>query len=166
LELSHIGYFSKPHGVKGHLVLKEENLFEFESAKVLFVELNGNRAPYFISEITETAAGFIVVLEDIDNLEKARLLIGKKVFVDAALTVEEDNFSWDGYELIDKQFGSLGLVREVTHNGEQVLLSFLFRDKEIILPLAEEFIEKIDEKNKKIFFNAPEGLIDVYLQES
>jgi 16S rRNA processing protein RimM len=166
LELAHIGYFSKPHGVKGHLVLKEEHLFEFEKATVFFVEVNGNRAPYFISGITEAANGFIVAFEDLDNVEKARALIGKKVFVDAALMVEEDNFSWNGYELIDKQFGSLGFVQEVTHNGEQVLLSFLFREKEVILPLVEKFIEKIDEENKKVFFNAPEGLIDVYLQEN
>jgi len=33
------------------------------------------------------------------------------------------------------------------------------------LPLADEFIEKIDENAKKIWFNAPEGLIDIYLEE-
>jgi 16S rRNA processing protein RimM len=42
----------------------------------------------------------------------------------------------------------------------------MYKEKEIILPLVEDFIEKIDENEKKLFFNAPEGLIDVYLDDN
>jgi hypothetical protein len=31
---------------------------------------------------------------------------------------------------------------------------------------VEDFVERVDEEAKKLFFNAPEGLIEVYLEES
>jgi 16S rRNA processing protein RimM len=41
----------------------------------------------------------------------------------------------------------------------------MYKNKEIILPLVNDFIEKIDETDRKIYYNAPEGLIDVYLKD-
>jgi hypothetical protein len=32
--------------------------------------------------------------------------------------------------------------------------------------MVDDFVEKIDEAEKKIFFNAPQGLIDLYIAES
>ena len=166
MELSAIGYFSKTHGVKGHLILREEKDFHLENLKAVFIESSTGKAPHFISEIKESNMGLIVLLEDVDAIEKAKLLIGKKVFIDTQLlNEEEEEFDWLGYELIDKTYGSLGNITEVTNNSQQILLNLKFKGKEIILPLVEDFIEKIDEKAKKLFFNAPEGLIGVYLDE-
>jgi 16S rRNA processing protein RimM len=161
-----IGYFSKTHGVKGQLILRKESDFFTEKVKVLFIEVSGAKAPYFISELKETNTGMIVSLEDVDSVEKARLLLGKKVFIDSTLlTKEETETDWIGFELVDKHFGSLGKIEQVTDNGQQLLVTLYYKNKEVMLPLVDAFIEKIDEDLKKIFFNAPEGLIDVYLGE-
>ena len=45
-------------------------------------------------------------------------------------------------------------------------MSIPFRGKEVILPLVEDFVQRIDEKEKKLYYNAPEGLIDLYLEEA
>jgi 16S rRNA processing protein RimM len=165
-QLSHIGYFSKTHGVKGHLILKEAHEFLYEGLKVFFIDMPVGRAPFFIKYLKPSNKGLIVGLEDIDSVEKAGSVLNRKVYVDASLLVEEDNFTWVDFELIDKHHGSLGMILEENDNGHQVLLTLLFKGKEIILPLVDEFIEKVDEKAKKIFYNAPEGLIDIYLGES
>jgi len=166
MELSPIGYFSKTHGVKGQLILRTESDFDLETLKVLFVEAAGAKAPYFLSAFKENNTGIIISLEDIDAVEKAKLLLGKKVFIDAAL-ISEEAAETDilGFELIDKQHGSLGAIISTSDNGQQVLVSVNYKGKEVILPLVEEFIEKIDETEKTIFFNAPDGLIDVYLND-
>jgi 16S rRNA processing protein RimM len=164
MELKEVGYFSKTHGVKGNLVLKADLEFYFEEVKAFFVETAGSKAPYFVAEIKESNIGLVVVLEDVDDVNKAKALLKKKVFIDASLVAEEEDVTnWLGYELIDKHFGSLGTIHEVDDSGHQLLVSILFREKEVILPLVEEFIIKIDEKKKTIWFNAPEGLIDIYL---
>jgi 16S rRNA processing protein RimM len=66
---------------------------------------------------------------------------------------------------VDKLHGSLGKIMGVSDNGEQVLVTLRFKDREVILPVVEDFIDKVDEEKKVLYFNAPEGLIDVYLEE-
>ena len=164
MDLKEIGYFSKTHGIKGHLILKSELDFYFENVNACFIDLAGSKAPYFIAEIKENDRGFIVLLEDVDAINKAKPLVGKKIFIDSKYVPEqEESINWIGYELIDKNFGSLGNITEVNDNGVQILVSINYKDKEIILPLVDDFIEEIDEEAKQINFNAPEGLIELYL---
>jgi len=164
MELKEIGYFSKTHGIKGHLILKSEAEFYFEEVNAFFIDSAGSKAPYFVSEIKETNNGLIVLLEDVNSVEKAKLLLGKKVFIDSQFLAEETE-DWVGYELIDTNYGSLGKVTGVSDNGHQLLVNLIYREKEVILPLIENFIESIDEDSKTIRYNAPEGLIDLYLEE-
>ncbi len=167
MELLEVGYFSKTHGVKGHLILRTEMAILLEDLKALFIEASSGKAPYFIEEIKDSNTGIILRLEEVDTVEKAKPLLGKKVFIDASLVEEEEaDFEWLGYELIDEAKGFLGIVNGVTNNGHQVLLSIPFRGKEVILPLVEDFVQRIDEKEKKLYYNAPEGLIDLYLEEA
>jgi 16S rRNA processing protein RimM len=166
MELAYVGYFSKVHGIKGQLVLRLEHDFLVDEVNALFIETTTGKAPYYISDIKENKSGLIMSLEELDTVEKARSLTGKKVFVDSKFMIEEEeDFNWIGYELIDKSYGSIGKISELTNNGVQLLITVSFNGKEIILPLVEDFIERIDEAEKKLFFNAPEGLIDVYLDD-
>ena len=167
MDLTQVGYFSKTHGVKGLLILKADKDFDIEELKAVFIESHTGKAPYFINEAKETNTGLIIGLEEITAVEKAKLLLGKAVFIDSKLVnEEEEEFDWIDFELIDKNFGSLGKISGVSDNGHQVLLSINYKGKEVLLPLVEDFIEKIDEPGKKLFFNAPEGLIELYLTDS
>jgi len=164
MELVYVGYFSKVHGIKGQVVLKTEREIFIDEVNAVFVETTSGKAPHFISDIKENKGGLILSLEELDSVEKARALTGKKVFVDASFVAEEEeDFEWTGFELIDSRHGSLGQIREVSDNGVQLLVTIDFKGQEIILPLVEDFIERIDEAEKKLFFKAPEGLIDMYL---
>ena len=164
MDLKEIGYFSKTHGIKGHLIFNCEADLYFEDVTAFFIDVSGNKAPYFISELKESGTGFIVLLEEANEIGKAKALVGKKIFVESKFVAKnEDEVDWVGFELIDKHFGSLGKITSMSDNGAQLLISVIYKEKEIILPLVEDFIEKINKKAKKIHFNAPEGLIDVYL---
>jgi len=166
MDLTQIGYFSKTHGVKGHLILKAEKDFFVDELKAVFIESSTGKAPYFISELKETNGGIIIALEEITAVEKAKTLLGKAVYIDSNLLDEdEDEFDWMGFELIDKIHGSIGAVTGMSDNGRQVLLSVQYKEKEVLLPLVEEFIEKVDEEGRKLYFNAPEGLIDLYIRD-
>ncbi|MCC6371175.1 MAG: hypothetical protein IT236_09235 [Bacteroidia bacterium] len=167
MELSEAGYFSKTHGIKGALILKTYCELDVETLKAIFVEANGGKAPYFIEEVKEIQGGLILRLEGWDAVEKVKLLINKKVFVasECVLAEEESDSDWLGYELIDHKAGSLGKVENVLDNGVQLLLSLTYKGHEVILPLVDDFIEKTDEEARKIWYNAPEGLIDLYLEQ-
>lgn len=167
MELVSAGYFSKTHGVKGHLLFRADLDFDETKLKALFIESATGKAPHFIEEIKMSANQFVVLLEDIKSVEEAKKLIGKSVYIDSSLVIEEEGgLDWEGYELIDAHYGSLGNILEVTDNGSQELFVLSYKGREVLLPFVEDFVERVDEEAKKLFFNAPEGLIEVYLEES
>lgn len=166
MEISFIGYFCKTFGIKGLLVLKSETAFFFNKLDALFIETSVGRAPFFIREIRENNIGLIVNLEEIDSVEKAKLLLEKKIFINSELIIKNaTEINYVGYSVIDKKQGLLGTILSTSYNGSQILLYLNYRGKELILPFVNIFIEKIDKERKKIFFNSPEGLINLYLEE-
>ena len=153
------------HGVKGQLVLKLTAEVK-EEASVLFIEASGNKVPYFIEDWKETPGGSILRFEDVDDVDKARALCGKKVYADSGMVIEEEEaFNWLGFQIHDEKYGDLGAVVSVSHNGYQDLLHLQFRGKELLLPVVDDFIIEMKEEEKRMRYKAPEGLIEVYLDE-
>lgn len=164
MELTQIGYFSKTHGTKGELSLKYSIDFFVDEVNAVFIDTATGKAPYFVKEIKQANNGLIVGLEDIDSIEKAKSLVGKSVFIDSEfIDKDTETLDWIGFEVIDHIHGNLGKIIDVNDNGTQLLVTINYKTKEIILPLVEDLIEKIDEENKQIFYKSPEGLIDIYI---
>ena len=60
----------------------------------------------------------------------------------------------------------LGEVCEVIEQPHQVLCKIIFEGKEALIPVHEDSLEKVDKKNRKLFLNLPEGLLDIYRDAS
>ncbi len=165
MNLLESGYFSRTHGTKGQLVLKSSVNFEPEEIKVVFVELSGSKAPFFVEEYKTAGADLVLSLESIDSPEKAKGLVNKKVFLEENLVRPETEEEFVGYMVHDALKGPLGEVSEVSENGVQQLLHVNYEGKEIILPMVEDFIEAIDHEKREIRYKAPDGLIELYLEE-
>jgi len=163
-----IGYISKTHGLKGHVILRLNELVNIdENIKSIFLELNGSQVPYFIEECRPNNAGYIIKLETIDVVETSKKLIGKKAFAltDFILEEEESLKEFIGYTIIDSKLGNVGIISDVDEKTDNVIIKVMHPSgKEIILPFNNDFIIEIDDDLKTIEFNAPEGLIEMYLQ--
>lgn len=164
MKLEPVGYFSKPHGLKGQLILFTALDFE-ENLSVLFIDNKGSQAPYFIEEITLFNKGFLVKLEGINDINAATLLKNKVVLVDSKFIIEEDAFEFMDYTLIDKTKGEIGKIEGLEGSDINPLLKIVINGKEVLLPFAEDLITKVIENKKQLFYDAPEGLIDMYLEE-
>ena len=70
-----------------------------------------------------------------------------------------------GYKIEDKNFGFVGIVKSVNDSTAQSLFEIDNNGIEILIPMNDEFISKVDKENKTIFVDTPEGLIDLYLDE-
>jgi 16S rRNA processing protein RimM len=159
-----IGYFSKTKGIRGELILRTDLSIIPEELKVVFLEISGSKAPFFIEKIGGTEDAFTVKLEGIERVEDALKLKGKKVFADALCVAEEEvERDLKGYELIDGKHGSLGKIIGMDTSGPQVLITVVYKEKEVILPLVNEFVTKVEHRSKKLYYEAPEGLLEIYL---
>ncbi len=164
-----IGYISKTHGIKGHVILRLNELVQINDTaiKSVFLELNGSQVPYFIEDCRPNNTGYILKLETIETIDTSKKLIGKKAFAltDFILEEEESLNEFVGYAILDSKLGNIGNIAEVDEKTENVIIKVIHpTGVEIILPFNDDFIIEIDDDMKTIEFNAPEGLIEMYLQ--
>jgi 16S rRNA processing protein RimM len=164
-----IGYISKTHGLKGHVILRLNEYIQIdEGIKSVFLDLNGSQVPYFIEECRPNNTGYILKLETIDTVDTSKKLIGKKAFAlaDFILEDEESMNEFVGYAIIDTRLGNIGNISEVDEKTDNVIIKVIHPSGvEIILPFNDDFIVEIDDDLKTIEFNAPEGLIEMYLNQ-
>lgn len=168
MDTQEIGYISKTHGLKGHVILRLNDLVNIdEDIKSIFLDLNGSQVPYFVTECRPNNTGYILKLETIDVVETSKKLIGKKAFALPDFILEEDESlkEFIGYAIIDSKLGNIGNIADVDEKTDNAIIKVIHPSGiEIILPFNDDFIVEIDDDLKTIEFNAPEGLIEMYLQ--
>jgi 16S rRNA processing protein RimM len=156
-----IGYIQRPHGLKGELKFKYQ-VQQDQIPKVIFID----RVPYFIQSINELNPGdAIITVEDVSSRELAEKLSGKQVTVQAELEIQEDDSDLNslvGYLAIDEHQGDLGPVQDVMEMPMQVLLQVVYKEHEVMLPMNDETLIKVDHDERKVYLAVPEGLVDLY----
>jgi 16S rRNA processing protein RimM len=170
-ELHELGYFTKLHGYKGELTayLDTEVLNDYEDVESIFVEVKGQLIPYFVESLSsKTNKTVKVKLEGVDTEDLAKSLVKAKIFILKEDLSETDETRLElrsilGYEVIDQVKGNIGRVHQILELAGNPQLEINFNGKMILLPLHEDFIKTIDNKNKKVEIEAPEGLIDLFL---
>ena len=168
-EVYKIGLFNKPHGVKGELSFTfTDDIFDRADCDYLICLLDGIFVPFFIEEYrfrSDTTA--LVKLEDVDTTEKAALFTNVEVYFPVKFAEEagEDNqLSWDffiGFRVKDLQHGELGSITDVDDSTINTLFIIDHRGQELLMPVQEEFILKMDKKKKTMTVQLPEGLLSI-----
>lgn len=164
-----IGTITKPHGIRGNLVLKLNNLYfdDIKEMETVFLEIEGLPVPFFILEYSERGPDALLIsLEDIKSEESARELSNCKVYlhsncIEAAESSLHNMNTMIGFEVIDENHGKLGVLVEILEISSNSLLKIGAGKKEILVPLNNQFILNIDSIKKTISVHTPEGLLDI-----
>ena len=168
-----VGYIQKAHGLQGEVILAFEREFEetFEDIEWIFVEVDGGLVPFLIEEEgfrfrnNESA---ICKLRFIDSMIKAKELIGCKVFVPENEIIESEDqgvvSTLIGMTAFDAKFGKIGLISRVDDFSGNLVITVNHNQAEIMIPLSDEAISSIDEKNRELHLVCPDGLIEIYLE--
>ena len=164
------GKITKTHGLKGEITIKLDvaNPDDFAELRYLLVEEKGNLIPYFIENQKINGDKMFVQLQDVKKVEQAITFIGKPVFLPNELMPElaEDEFYYKeivGFKLIDAEKGEIGAISDVLEYPTQAVIQVMKEGKEVLIPIHDDIIEKVDKKAKTLNIKAPEGLIDMYL---
>ncbi len=168
-----LGTLSKPHGYKGHLVLVAENSLpnDFEDWESVFVEIDGLLVPFLFDEVNHSHTDSAIVrFEDYDNVDLVGELVHARVYAPLKNFRKKKGRAFElsdlqGYSVTDINHGPIGIVEEILDYNQNILLRILKDGHEILIPAQEPIIEAIDPKKKIIHINAPEGLIDIYLEQ-
>jgi 16S rRNA processing protein RimM len=164
-----IGKLAASHGLKGDLVLQHSlgKKTSLKGLETIFLEQGkDNFMPYFISATSiKSENELFIKLEGINTKELARKLTPKEVWLTEdefkKFAAKSSPISMLGFSLINEG-NNLGEIMEVIEQPHQVLCSIMLNDKEALIPIHEDSLEKIDQKNRQVFVKLPEGLLDIY----
>ena len=162
-----IGQTKKLYGIKGGLrVLIEDHYLEmFLQRKVLFLNIEGRKIPYFIAKMVE-ASPFRIIFEDHQDRSSALALTGKEIYIPIAdlpdsLTSSLDLTTLDGFTLSDAELGIIGTIKEIQEFPQQLMALVTYQEKDILIPLHENLISNIEMDTQKIFVSLPDGLLEL-----
>ena len=166
-----LGHIAKLHGFKGEvsLFLDVTNPDDYEELDSIFIDIDNHLTPFFITSIKLKNKGFAAVrLEGVDDESSAKKILRKEVYLPAELLPELKGVHFYdheviGFKVIDTVHGEIGILEQVIDLSANPLLQIIKGEKEILVPLLDGLVKKVDRKNKELHIQAPEGLVDLYL---
>ncbi len=163
------GKISKPYGLQGdvHIILIPAVAQELKSGNPLFIDLDGQRVPFFMETVdlvSEDQA--IVKVEFVNSIEEARKVSGHEVYLDiqdASRTVEQtkDPIEMIGYIVFDQSLGEVGKLAELIPSEMNPVWLIDSAGRDIMIPATKDFIQKVDHKNKVLYLDLPEGIMEL-----
>jgi 16S rRNA processing protein RimM len=163
-----LGTIAKPHGTKGSVLLWLRNIKaeEFRKRESVFVDIDGLLVPFFIEDFrTGSSDAVILKLEDVDSETKARTFAGLEVYIDINQVVRKkyaaEGIPLKGYKVTDVKQGYIGIAGEVEDIVNNPLLHVTHDGREFLIPVHEDIIIEVNDKDREITIAAPEGLFDL-----
>jgi 16S rRNA processing protein RimM len=164
-----IGKLAATFGVSGQMVLQHSlgKKTSLKGLETIFIEDSENSfLPYFItSSKIKSDKEIFISIEGVESKEEATPFIRKEVWLAEndfkKFAATSAPISFLGFMIIDGK-EELGEVLEVIEQPHQVLCRIMIGGKEVLIPVHENSLEKIDKKNRRLYVNLPDGLLDIY----
>ena len=167
----YLGKIAKKFSFKGEVLvyLDTDEPELYENLESMFVECGKHLVPFFIENSSLHKNDFLRVrFEDVNNEEEADAILGNHVYLPLKMLpkLSGNKFYFHeviGFEIEDKRYGFVGEIQSINDSSAQPLFEVLNGATEILIPMIDLFLVKIDRENKKVLMDLPEGLIEMYL---
>jgi 16S rRNA processing protein RimM len=167
----YLGKIAKKFSFKGEVLiyLDTDETELYENMESVFVEFNKNLVPFFIENSSLHKNDFLRVrFEDVDSEAEADKIIGLAVYLPLSMLpkLSGNKFYFHeviGFEIEDKRLGVFGKIISINDSSSQPLFEVVNGSVEILVPMIDQFLVKIDRENKKVIMDLPEGLVEMYL---
>lgn len=152
-----VGFLLKPHGYKGHIKLSIEE-DDFEPKDFLLININQKFVPFKIEHINADCT--IVKLKDYDSIEAIGEFTGFSV-VDFINENKAESINYADYTLIDNETKKEYAILQTVAMPNQLLIEFRNGFKDSLLPFHDDLIIEVNDKEKYILANIPDGILDL-----
>jgi 16S rRNA processing protein RimM len=165
-----IGKIVSAFGLKGEMIAHHHlgKKILVSRIKVIFLEQRKDELlPFFIENIKKKGDDELYIkLEGIDSREAVSGYLRRDLWLNEeeiqAHTNKSNPIGWVGYSILD-QGKDLGPVLEVIEQPHQVLCRLEIATREVLIPINEQTLVKIDHGTKSLLLTLPDGLLEVYL---
>lgn len=172
-QLSKIGYISKSHKLAGEVrcVLKDYTFTTTKTLSFLYIENKGHTLPFFIEKLEPINNNELIIkFEDIEDKETAYDFKGSIICIDENETTHkcfekmkrvEDELNLSGFQLFDEEDNFIAKIEDVYFIPNNTLAAVIIDKEEVLFPLNEELIVKIDRTKKTVHLKIPDGLLSI-----
>lgn len=162
-DFTKVGYVIKSHGNNGFLKISLEKNIKLKEW-VMFL-IKQKPVPFFIEDWQRTNdTEAIIKCQDINTVDEAENYVGVDVLL-LKSNVKRKKGNLDvsiiGYRIFADGFGEIGILNEILEMPGQTMLQTFYKDQEVLIPAVEEFVTEINDKQKQITLNLPEGFLDL-----
>ena len=166
-----IGEILKPVQSKGELLatIKQDYIDDALKSSVLFLGLDGLDVPFFIETIEHENDLFSIKFEEFSHPQDIKKHNGIKLKLrhtdinwnnkKTSNPISEENLN--GFTLLDNTTGIKALIKNIEQFPFQLMATVEVKGKSHLIPIIEEFIDDIDEKNKILKMTLSEGIFEL-----
>ncbi len=163
-----VASLGKTKGIDGAVKLKanEALLEQIVNKDFLFVEVDGNKVPMRVADY-EVSGDLYVYFDGLRTKEEASIVVGRKVYLPedqfqpvTEVTSDLEYAYLEGYTMLseDTEVGSIVEVREFPQQEIAVVDA---SQGQVMIPIHQDLIIKIDEAAKRIWMQLPQGLLEL-----
>ncbi|MEC4113038.1 ribosome maturation factor RimM [Myroides pelagicus] len=169
----YLGKIAKKFSFKGEVLayLDTDEPELYENLESVFVEFNGQLIPFFIEDAFLHKNDFLRIrFEECDSEEAAERLIGCELYLPLTMLPKLDGNKFyfhevTGFDVIDTKLGLVGKLIRINDSNYQPLFEIDSNGTEVLVPMIDEFIERVDRDNKQLILHIPDGLLNLYLDK-
>lgn len=167
----YLGKIVSKYSFKGEVLVKidtdEPELYD--NMESVFVALRNNLIPFFIRKCRLHKSQLLRIdFEEVNSEDDADKIMGSELYLPLSFLPEltGNKFYFHeviGFRVLDSIHGDIGVIQSVNDTTSQALFEVLKDEKELLIPISDDIIAKVDREQKVIHVTTPDGLIDLYL---
>jgi 16S rRNA processing protein RimM len=165
-----IGYILKPHGLKGaiNILLDVDDPSKYAKMESVVVKIGEQLVPFLVSSLQIYGNKATMQFEEINSVEEAQKLKSCTLMLplEQLPKLENGKFYYHdviGYQITDKELGQLGPIENIITGGNQDLITMIYKNKEILIPVSKEIVLSANHEKKEVVVHLPDGLLNIYL---
>ena len=170
-ECFYLGKIVSKYSFKGEVLVKidTDDPEIYENMESVFVSLGNNLVPFFLDKCRLHKSTLLRIdFEEVKTESDADRIMGSKLYLPLAMLpkLSGNKFYFHeiiDYKVIDAMHGDIGVITGVNDTTSQALFEIEKEGKEILIPITDEIITKVDREDKTIHVSTPEGLVDLYI---
>lgn len=167
----YLGKIVSKYSFKGEVLVKidtdEPELYD--NMESVFVALRNNLIPFFIRKCRLHKSQLLRIdFEEVNSEDDADKIMGSELYLPLSFLPEltGNKFYFHeviGFKVVDEIHGDIGVIQSVNDATSQALFEVLKDGKELLIPINDDIITKVDREQKVIHVTTPEGLVQLYL---
>ena len=165
----YLGRVTKKYSFKGEVIIKldTDEPETYQNLDAVFLEIGNDLLPFFIEKSSfQRGSELRVRFEDVKTERDADAIMKKEVYLPLSLLpkLSGDKFYFHeviGFSLVDVNHGAIGTIRSINDSTAQALFVVSDGEDEILVPMVDDFIKKVDRKKREVLVETPEGLIEM-----